>query len=1084
VVLVLSVAFSVLLWLLVRKEEQTRIQAVQRVQAEALVEQLGAQMKGMEETLRSTAGFLGRGPLPTRSEWHTYVEELRLPATYPGLQGLGFAEWISKQDLPAHLRRFRREGFPDYRIIRGGTLPQDPEGYSSIIYLEPMDERNQRAFGKDMLAEAVRREAMLRTRDTGLTTLSGPVTLYQETGIATQVGTLLYAPVYRFGQPLETVAQRREAFLGWAYYPFRMADLVRATLARDLAMADLELFDGEAPSSSSALFASAPGLSASSSEVGLSRSLEVAGRIWTVRIHPNATFFVSAGRHSHWEFLAGGLFVSCLLFTVLVMAQTGEERAKRLADLRGEELLATELRFRTLFEKAPLGMAIVDIASGRFLSANPRLGEILGYSPEELQERTFQSVTHPDHVVADMASVQALAQNEAGEYQKEKRYLHRDGHVIWARLSAARLPSPLAGAGRVLALVEDISEAREIAEELRLSEERFRRLFDLSPDPITVSRPGDGTLVMVNPAWCELTGIPQEEAMGRSPVELGVWVRPAERGALVAETVRKGYHQTLEVAFLRRDGSEGQLLVTAKLMRIGNEELILGMGKDVSERHQIEMALLESEARYRVLFDLSPHGISLTRIRDGIILEVNQAWEMLSGFTREEVVGRTSLELGLHVDVDKRARLFQEALPAGRIPACQMTLRRKGHGAFEAQVLASVLEIGGDKILVVALEDISERLASQRALAESEGRFRILAEENPVALFLHREGRIAYLNPAALRLLGASDAAQLTGQPIIDRVHPDDRPRVRERVHQAYELGADLPRIQERFLAMDGSAVEVEAGGRSVLFEGQPAVLLFAQDIRDRKRAEESEFRARKAESLVLMAGGIAHDFNNLFQALQGNLDLAELNNHGDPSIQRPLDRAKAALEKAVSLSWKMLDFSGRGFLRMIPLDLASWLEESRAMVLADLPAGFRFELECEPVPLIQGDASKLFQALQAVVDNAREASAGTAGGIRIRLFADLRVNRFRLGASGIWPLRRPDLPVTVCLEICDEGPGIPEERLNLICDPFYTTKEAGRGLGLPVTVGILNAHRAGLHILCAEGKGLVLRIHFPPATT
>jgi len=83
--------------------------------------------------------------------------------------------------------------------------------------------------------------------------------------------------------------------------------------------------------------------------------------------------------------------------------------------------------------------------------------------------------------------------------------------------------------------------------------------------------------------------------------------------------------------------------------------------------------------------------------------------------------------------------------------------------------------------------------------------------------------------------------------------------------------------------------------------------------------------------------------------------------------------------------------------------------------------------------------------------------------------------------SPGIWPLRGAVVPATVCLEIADVGPGVPLEKLGLICDPFYTTKDPGRGLGLPVVVGILTAHRAGLHIFNGEGGGLILRMHFPP---
>jgi signal transduction histidine kinase len=256
------------------------------------------------------------------------------------------------------------------------------------------------------------------------------------------------------------------------------------------------------------------------------------------------------------------------------------------------------------------------------------------------------------------------------------------------------------------------------------------------------------------------------------------------------------------------------------------------------------------------------------------------------------------------------------------------------------------------------------------------------------------------------------------------------------------------------------------------------------RDLSEREQVQENEHRARKAESLVLMAGGIAHDFNNLFQAIQGNLEIIWMRAKGVPPIAEPLSRAQGALNRAVSLSWKMLDFSGHGFVQLESLDLENWLPAYLATLQMELPSTIRLDLTCDPVPRVMADRSKLEQMVKAIVDNSQEAAVPGSGHVRLRLHVDFGEDRPRTGETGIWPLKRPGLPATVCLEIADDGPGVPPEKLNLICDPFTTTKEPGRGLGLPVVVGLLRAHRAGLHLLNGEGKGLILRIHFPPGET
>lgn len=222
IALLLGVAFSTFLWLRVRLGEQVRLEELHRVQAKAVVDQLKARMAGLEEVLVGAAGYLGRGALPSRAEWRGFVGDHHFASTYPGVQGFSFVVWVPHDRLAAHIRQLQQEGFADYQVLPGGSLPPDPEGFSPVLYLEPMNECNQRAFARDMLRDPTRREAILRARDTGRVSLSGPVTLYQESGTDIQTGVVLLAPVYRQDEPHDTVEQRRRALRGWASYPLRL----------------------------------------------------------------------------------------------------------------------------------------------------------------------------------------------------------------------------------------------------------------------------------------------------------------------------------------------------------------------------------------------------------------------------------------------------------------------------------------------------------------------------------------------------------------------------------------------------------------------------------------------------------------------------------------------------------------------------------------------------------------------------------------------------------------------------------------------------------------------------------------------
>ena len=177
-----------------------------------------------------------------REEWKDYVDNLSASGTVQGIQGIGYAVLIQPDELAAHERRVRAEGFPGYAV----KPPGQRDLYSSIVFLEPFDPRNQRAFGYDMYSEPVRRQAMEAACDSGEPVLSGKVQLLQENGQDVQPGTLMYVPVYKNDRPITTLEERRQAIIGWTYSPYRMNNLLMGILG-DAAQADmpinLEVYD-------------------------------------------------------------------------------------------------------------------------------------------------------------------------------------------------------------------------------------------------------------------------------------------------------------------------------------------------------------------------------------------------------------------------------------------------------------------------------------------------------------------------------------------------------------------------------------------------------------------------------------------------------------------------------------------------------------------------------------------------------------------------------------------------------------------------------------------------------------------------
>ena len=289
--------------------------------------------------LQAGKGLFAASESVARGEWKSFVAASKARKTVPGYQGIGFSLRIAPEDLESHVAKIRAEGFPDYQVRPPG--PRDV--YSSIIYLEPFEGRNLRAFGYDMFSEPVRRAAMERAMDTGNAALSHKVTLVQEDGHDVQAGALLYVPVYRNGAPVDTVAQRREALTGWVYSPYRMSDLMLGILpdwkTDSGSPNDLRVYDGDAPDAANLLFDSNPGkrLEPRNTIFREQRTIDFNGHHWLLEFrgqpHSGVPDYLPA-----WGTLVAGTVISALVFGLLLVI------FKRSDALRTSEALAAQIR--------------------------------------------------------------------------------------------------------------------------------------------------------------------------------------------------------------------------------------------------------------------------------------------------------------------------------------------------------------------------------------------------------------------------------------------------------------------------------------------------------------------------------------------------------------------------------------------------------------------------------------------------------------------------------------------------------------------------------------------------------------------
>ena len=535
-----------------------------------------------EQILRSGAGFFADDNGVTREEWHEYAARQKLGQKLPGIQGIGFAQLIPREQLAQHVLDVRAEGFPDYRVWPEG----DRESYSSIVFLEPFSGRNLRAFGYDMLSEPIRRAAMERARDQDEVVLSGKVILVQETDREVQAGALMYAPVYRMREPHGTVAERRAAFRGWVYSPYRMNDLMQGVLGRweDRENVDLKIYDGEAPSPEALLYRSRSGsVKEPDSPIRLTRQIPVnsAGHSWLMS-------FAQHGGEDYskvWMVLAGGTTLSLLLSGLVLSLVSMRFAAWRIAEKLTADLAANQERLQNIIDSASEYIWELD-RDGTFTYVSPRAAHVLGRPVAQiLGHKLFDLL--PDE---ERAVLPGFFQEQAEKMEPFENLRHRvllpDGSVALQKITGQPIVGKDGKLQGFVGMAMDVTEEEKARAQQAHDRERIETFFEVAIDLLCIVDM-EGKFVRVSQAWEDLIDQPSRSIEGTRFMD---YVHPDDVLPTQEVFVQMQTGQPL-VGFVNRyrtkSGEWRSIEWRAKLIR-GN---VFAAARDVTDAKAAETAL-------------------------------------------------------------------------------------------------------------------------------------------------------------------------------------------------------------------------------------------------------------------------------------------------------------------------------------------------------------------------------------------------------------------------------------------------------------------------------------------------------------
>jgi len=636
--------------------------------------------------------------------------------------------------------------------------------------------------------------------------------------------------------------------------------------------------------------------------------------------------------------------------------------------------------------------------------------------------------------------------------------------------------------------------ASRSAEMLRASETRYRELFDNTSSGVAIYEAKDGgkdfILKDFNKAGERIDGVRKEDSIGKSIHEVRPGIKEFGLMDVFERVWRTGIPEHHPASFYH----DQKLALWSEnfVYKLPTGEVV-AVYDNITDRIRAEEALRESEEKYRRIVETANEGICTTDA-DNLVTYVNQKMADMLGYLPEVITGKPLVHLLFPEDLADHQGKWSHRVQ-GLSETYERRFRRSDGGECWTIASVTVIRTADGRFMGAfgMLTDITERKQAEAMLASVNRQNELLLNSvGDGILGLDLEGRTTFANPKAVRLVGY-DLEEMIGRPQHDLIHhsrTDGSPYLREEcpIYAAFKDGQVHHVDTEVFWRKDGTSFPVAYTSTPIRDENsklQGAVVVFS-DITERKLAEAEKIqmeqrlqKLEKAESLGRMAGSIAHHFNNKLGAVIGNLELALYYLPEESDIRvRIVESMKASLQ-AAEVSRMMLAYLGQTTGRKEPIDLVETIRETLPLLDASTSQHVHLKTDFPPRrPIILGDGVHIKQILANLVSNAAEAIDQNEGDITVAIQVSAKAESQGLR---FFPLEwEPKEEQYVCLSVSDTGCGMDVATQEKVFDPFFSTKFIGRGLGLPVLLGLVRAHDGAITVMSSPGRGAVFRVFFP----